>query len=51
VRPASAEGGGSNVFRVATWPGRAISIGARETSVSSSRTQASTSGSSGMDEA
>ena len=47
-RPTSALGGGSNDFSVAMWPGRADSTGARETSGSSSRTHASTSGSSGM---
>ena len=47
-RSASAVSGGSNVFSVAMCPDRALSIGERETSGSSSRTQASTSGSSGM---
>ena len=48
--PASLEraSGGSNVFSVAMCAGPAWSTGARETSGSSSRTQASTSGSSGM---
>ena len=40
--------GGSNVFRVAMWAGPALSTGARVTSGWSCRTQASTSGSSGM---
>ena len=46
-RPSSAESGGSNVFRVAMCAGPAFSIGERETSGASSRTHASTSGSSG----
>ena len=46
--PSSAPGGGSKLFSVAMWPGRADAIGARPTSGASSRTQASTSGSSGM---
>ena len=45
--PSSAESGGSKVFSVAMWAGPAFSTGARETSGASSRTHASTSGSSG----
>ena len=46
-RPSSASSGGSNVFSVAMCAGPAFSIAARETSGASSRTHASTSGSSG----
>ena len=45
--PSSFASGGSKVFSVAMCAGPALSIGERETSGSSSRTQASTSGSSG----
>ena len=47
-RPSSALGGGSNVLSVATCPERASATGERATCGSSSRTHASTSGSSGM---
>ena len=47
-RPSSSRSGGSNVFRVAMWAGPAWSTGAADTSGASSRTQASTSGSSGI---
>src|SRR5262249_4645359 len=46
-RPSSSPSGGANVFSVAMWARPAFSIGERDTSGSSSRTQASTSGSSG----
>ena len=46
--PSSSRSGGSNVFSVAMCAGPACSTGAADTSGSSSRTHASTSGSSGM---
>src|SRR5205823_14059545 len=48
-RPSRAGSGGSIVFSVATWAGPARSIGNALTNGSSSRTHASTSGSSGID--
>ena len=47
-RPSSSRSGGSNVFSVAMCAGPACSTGEADTSGSSSRTHASTSGSSGM---